>query len=140
MRGHELGGRYSQDPIGSDAPRGKNREQRKHRNDGTTWTPTEARLREASLKQFCHLEGSTNSEAYRTSPAWCVGCNGRRLAEEDGKCEGCLRREYEESTSEPTINGLIKWRLKRRGVAGPLFNEVCEVPDWLQFAIPARWK
>lgn len=68
--GFEYGGRYKDDPIGSDKPRGKNREQRKHRNDGATLTPTEQHIKNNLMKQFCRMEGSTNSEAYRNASCW----------------------------------------------------------------------
>ena len=77
------------DPVGSGNPRGKARSQRKHRND-PGWTPTESRKRDNLMKQFCKLEGpSGNSEAYQASPAWCSGCNGRRLAVREGQCDNC---------------------------------------------------
>ncbi len=68
-KGYEMGGRFSQDPIGSET-RGKNRERRKHKNDGPTLTPTEAHIKSNLMKQFCHLEGGTNSEAYRAASCW----------------------------------------------------------------------
>lgn len=89
--GHEMGGRYREDPVGAES-RGKNRERRKHRNDGPTLTPTEKHMKDGLMKQFCKLEGSTNSEAYRNSPAWCSGCNGRRLAGESGFCADCASK------------------------------------------------
>jgi hypothetical protein len=87
-KGFELGGKYSQDPIGS---QGKSLSQRKHRLDGPSWTPTESRQREQLMKQFCKLEGqSGNSSAYINSPVWCPGCNGKRLrAVARGLCERC---------------------------------------------------
>lgn len=51
-RGYELGGKYCQDPIGSDKPRGKASSQRKHRNDGPSWTPTELHRRNELMRQF----------------------------------------------------------------------------------------
>lgn len=51
-RGHEIGGKYREDPVGSEAPRGKNREQRKHRNDGPSWTPTEQHIKNNLMRQF----------------------------------------------------------------------------------------
>lgn len=39
---------------------------RKLARDGKTWTPTEQRLRDKLMKQFCHLEGAAGAtEAYR---------------------------------------------------------------------------
>lgn len=82
-------GRVDGDPIGSEKPRGKARNERRGRND-PGFTPSEHRKRDVLMKQFCRLEGpSGNSEAYQASPAWCSGCNGRRLAVLDGLCESC---------------------------------------------------
>jgi hypothetical protein len=39
-------------PIGSEKPRGKDRSQRKHREDGKTWTGTEQRLKNKLMRQF----------------------------------------------------------------------------------------
>lgn len=90
-RGYDIGGRYSADPIGSDAPRGKDRSQRKSGRDGPSWTPTESRRRDTLLRQFLQRDGSQgNTDAYLASPVWCPGCDGRRLREQ-GKslCARC---------------------------------------------------
>lgn len=70
LKGYGINERYSQDPIGSNEPRGKSRERRKHREDGNTLTPTEQHIKNSCMKQFCSLEGSTNSEAYRAASCW----------------------------------------------------------------------
>ncbi len=77
-RGYEMGGKFSSDPIGSDAPRGKNRERRKHRNDGNTLTPTENHIKQNLMRQFMKNPeggGIGNSESYRNSECW--DANGR---------------------------------------------------------------
>lgn len=84
--GFELGGKYSNDPIGSERSRGKHRYQRKSKLDGPSWTPTEQRHRNQLMKQFCKLEGGTNSEAYRASPLWCGKCCGMMVGGRCGKC------------------------------------------------------
>lgn len=90
-RGYDVGGKYSQDPIGSDQPRGKDTSRRKHRND-PGWTPTELHQRNALMRQFMkNPEGEQVGEAYKASPAWCRGCDGRRLAMSDGLCGSCCR-------------------------------------------------
>ena len=62
--GYEYGGRYSQDPIGSQKSRGKSRSQRKHRNDGPSWTPTEQHRRNELMRQFMrNPEGSGGASA-----------------------------------------------------------------------------
>ena len=95
-RGHEIGGKYREDPIGSDVPRGKSTERRKHRNDGPSWTPTESRIKNQLMRQFMrNPEGTAHasSEAYRASPAWCPYCEGRRLrAAHLVSCEQCCER------------------------------------------------
>ncbi len=48
----EAGGKFREDPINSNVPRGKNREQRKHRNDGPSWTPTEQHIKNNLMQQF----------------------------------------------------------------------------------------
>lgn len=58
------------DPAMSHEPRGKDCSERRGRYD-SGWTGTEQRLREQCLKQFCKLEGSTNTEAYKSSSVWC---------------------------------------------------------------------
>lgn len=65
------------DPVGSERPRGKDRSERRGRFD-PGWTPTETKIRDACMKQFCKMpEGSPNTEAYVNSPVWCrhPGCS-----------------------------------------------------------------
>lgn len=58
-------GRVNGDPVGSEKPRGKDSSQRKSRADGKSWTPTESRIRDQLMKQFCkNPEGSQNTPAY----------------------------------------------------------------------------
>jgi hypothetical protein len=54
-------GRLDGDPVGAEAPRGKNREQRKSARDGKTWTPTEQRKRDTLMRQFLRLDGPKGS-------------------------------------------------------------------------------
>jgi len=64
--GHELGGKYREDPINShkDAGRSRGLEAKKHSRDGASWTPTESRIRDGLMKQFCKLgEGSSGNSA-----------------------------------------------------------------------------
>lgn len=92
-RGWGLGEKHRDDPIGSDAPRGKNLEQRKHSRDGNTLTPTEQHIKNGLMRQFMvNPEGGGvgNSGAYRSSPVWC-DCGRRMKAEGQQKCELCLR-------------------------------------------------
>lgn len=80
-KGYGIGERHSQDPIGSDAPRGKDTSKRKHRND-PGWTPTEEKLRNQAMRQFMrNPEGSANRDesAYKASTVWCRGCDGKRM-------------------------------------------------------------
>jgi hypothetical protein len=50
--------------------RGKNASQRKGRYD-SGWTPSESRLREKLMKQFCKLEGASgNGSAYVNAQCW----------------------------------------------------------------------
>lgn len=96
-RGFELGGRFRENPIGSE---GKSVSQRKAARDGKTWTPTESRLRDKLMRQFVKgtLDGTKgNSAAYTGSPLWCRGCDGRRMAVEGGLCGDCAW--YLEQTS-----------------------------------------
>jgi hypothetical protein len=51
-KGYELGGKYSADPIGSDAPKGKSCAQRKASKDGPTLTGSEQRLKNELMRQF----------------------------------------------------------------------------------------
>lgn len=81
------------DPVGSEKPRGKDTSQRKHRNDGTSWTPTERTIKDRLMKQFTHLgEGACGqSEAFRESPLWCSKCGMRPKtgSGETGLCAKC---------------------------------------------------
>ncbi len=94
QKGYEYGGRYSQDPINSHHEKGRSRslsQQKSGRDIGLT--PSEKRQKAVLMRQFMkNPEGSTNSEAYRNSAAWCKGCNGRRLAEAGGLCASCTER------------------------------------------------
>lgn len=96
-KGWGVGQRYAEDPIGSDAPRGKNREERRHRNDPGL-TPTEQHIKNRLMNQFRRTgEGpGGNSEAYRVSPAWC-GCGRHFKAEGQWQCDRCLAT-YPEAT------------------------------------------
>jgi hypothetical protein len=71
MKSHRVDG----DPIGSEKPRGKSRHRRKSGRDPGALTPTEQHQKNNLMKQFCRLEGSLNSEAYRNAPCW--DANGR---------------------------------------------------------------
>ena len=62
--------RVDGDPIGAELPRGKSRFRRKGGRDGGAFTPTEQHQKNVLMKQFCRLEGSVNSEAYRSAPCW----------------------------------------------------------------------
>jgi hypothetical protein len=99
-RGFDIGGKYREDPVGADVPRGKSTERRKHRNDGTSWTPTEARLKNELMRQFMHNpEGTAHADddAYKNSPAWCPHCDGRRLRDEGYDCcTSCRVRRQDE--------------------------------------------
>lgn len=48
----EAGDKYRNDPIGSQAPRGKERSQRKGKLDGPHWTPTERTIKANLMNQF----------------------------------------------------------------------------------------
>ena len=80
-------------PVGSDAPRGKDRSQRKHREDGKTWTGTEQRIKNGLMRQFMKTgEGpGGNSEAYREAECWCA-C-GRLKTTGMGECKRCRHAE-----------------------------------------------
>lgn len=66
MKSHRVDG----DPIGSEAPRGKARFQRKSGRD-PGFTPTEQHHKNQLMKQFMkNPEGTTNSEAYRAASCW----------------------------------------------------------------------
>jgi len=95
MRDYEIGGKHSSDPINSHVPRGKDTSKRKHRND-PGWTPTEEKIRNQLMRQFMkNPEGSAHADtdAYKNSPVWCVGCNGRRMAVMGGLCEACWPKD-----------------------------------------------
>lgn len=86
-RGFEMGGRFHQDPIGSEKARGKSAHRRKSGRDPGL-TPTENARKAKFLKQFTKLEGSVNSEAYRNAECWC-DCPFGGLRGENGKCSRC---------------------------------------------------
>ena len=93
MKGYGVGDRFSQDPIGSHEPRGKDTSQRKHRND-PGWTPTEEHQRNQLLRQFMkNPEGSAHQDvgAYKAASCWCE-C-GRGLKNESGSCAKCSAAE-----------------------------------------------
>lgn len=92
-RGYGVGEKYAADPIGSNESRGKNRERRKHKLDGPTLTPTESHIKNNLMRQFMrNPEGSADRDdsAYKSSSAWCRGCDGKRLAVSNGYCDQCL--------------------------------------------------
>lgn len=98
-KGHGINEKYAENPIGSDEPRGKNRERRKHKLDGSSLTPTEAHIKNSLMRQFMrNPEGSEGRDesAYKSASCWCSGpCGGRRLAIRNGRCEGCAQaHEY----------------------------------------------
>lgn len=64
-------------------------EKRMGRYDGS-YTPTEQRIKDGLMKQFCSLESSTNSEAYTSAPCWCEKC-GRLRDSEEMRCSRCVR-------------------------------------------------
>lgn len=96
-KGHEIGGKNKEDPTGSVRPRGKSREKRAHRLDGPTLTPTEQHIKNGLMNQFRRTgEGpGGNSEAYRTSAAWC-DC-GRHFKVAGGPCYECAKEQAEKS-------------------------------------------
>lgn len=71
-KGHELGGRYREDPI---AARGKSSSQRKAGRDGPSWTPTELHRRNQLMRQFMRTGegGGGNSSAYKNNYAAVFG-------------------------------------------------------------------
>jgi hypothetical protein len=107
-RGYELGGKFANDPVGSDVGRGKNRELRKSSRDGNSLTPTEQHKKNELMRQFMRTGeggGGGNKEAYVNSPVWC-DC-GRRM-----KLEGrdvCVRCDMtvDERGVEPTSGRLL---------------------------------
>jgi hypothetical protein len=69
--GRKKRGRIDGDPPLSEHSRGKDRSQRKSARDGSTWTPTESRKRDALMRQFLQRDGTQgNSEAYRNAGCW----------------------------------------------------------------------
>jgi|ERR1700755_2094896 len=101
-RGFELEGRYREDPIGSE---GKSLSRRKHRLDGTSYTPTEQRTKDGLMRQFCkQVEGVylRDVAAYTSSPVWCPFCSGRRMRMAEGKsCAPCARAALEAARLPP---------------------------------------
>lgn len=60
--------------------------------DGPSWTPTEQRMREASLRQFMKLDGPKGTtDAYRASDIWCDCPFGGLKVEGEDKCVRCLK-------------------------------------------------
>jgi hypothetical protein len=91
-RGYGVGEKFSQDPVGSDESRGKNRERRKHKLDGPTLTPTESHIKNSLMRQFMkNPEGSEGRDesAYKSASCWCSGCDGKRLVVVAGLCATC---------------------------------------------------
>ena len=87
MKSHRVDG----DPIGSEAPRGKDCSEQRGRYD-PGWTGTELRMRNSLLRQFMkNPEGEPPSEAYKNASCWCPGCDGKRLVAdtERGLCSSC---------------------------------------------------
>lgn len=91
-KGFDFGGKYSQDPIGSEKARGKDTSQRKHRLDGTSWTPSERYLKDKLMRQFMRTgEGDGGvSEAYRAASCWCAYCGRHFRVEGADVCFSCL--------------------------------------------------
>ncbi len=93
-KGFELGGKYANDPIGSEKPRGKDTYRRKSARDPGL-TPTEQRQKNELMRQFMtNPEGGGigNSKAYRESAVWCQRCNGRRMNAPDmDTCMECAQ-------------------------------------------------
>lgn len=88
------------DPVGSGNPRGKVRSRRKHRNDAGL-TPTEQHRKDVLMRQFTSGDGPKgNSPEYLNSPAWCRGCDGRRLASTEGLCGACGSKECAQAINE----------------------------------------
>lgn len=85
-------GRQNGDPIGSEAPRGKSRSQRKGRYDAG-WTPTESRKRDQLLRQFIKgYDGPRgNSAAYTGSSVWCACGRGMNRRAKNGSTVPCVR-------------------------------------------------
>lgn len=90
-RGFEFGGRYANDPIGSDKPRGKSNYRRKSGRDPGL-TPTEQHQKNELMRQFMKNPeggGIGNTDAYRSAECWCE-C-GRLKLSELGKCAQCAK-------------------------------------------------
>lgn len=107
-RGYDIGGRYSQDPIGSQGE--KSLSQRKSSRDFGL-TPTEKFQKNQLMKQFCRLEsGVEDVEAYRNAPCWC-GCE-RGLRGESGLCAKCEAEAVQNYLDEdPALRGRVSpWR------------------------------
>lgn len=77
--------RSNGDPV--DSPRGKSLERRKGRFDGG-YTPTEQKIKDNLMKQFCHLPEGTagNTQEYREAECWCA-CG--RLKSTPTQCARC---------------------------------------------------
>lgn len=79
------------DPIGSEGPRGKSNEQRKHREDGKTWTGTERTIKDKLMRQFMkNHEGTVNTVAWQNSPVWCEDCGMYMKVSGKRVCKKCL--------------------------------------------------
>lgn len=91
-KGYEMGGKYRDDPIGSDKPRGKSSQRRKHRNDGPTLTPSERHKKNGLMRQFMRTgEGpGGNTPEYRAASCWCAECGRHFRAEGAEVCFSCL--------------------------------------------------
>ncbi len=89
---NRIGGKWRENPVHADESRGKNRERRKHREDGPTLTPTEAHIKGQLMRQFMkNPEGTSlaDTNAYKSSPAWCRTLMCKHLATKDGLCDDC---------------------------------------------------
>lgn len=131
-RGYEIGGRYKDDPIGSEGPRGKSRGQRKSGRDGPNWTPTEQREKNQLMRQFMRFgsgAGAGVSAAYREGydaidwRGWSARMNdaireGFRLGEEaESKRRSIMGRDatFFVSTTDPrpaVLGGALPLHLK----------------------------
>jgi hypothetical protein len=61
---------------------------KKGRYDGG-YTPTEQRIKDGLMKQFCKLpEGSQNTAAYTSAECWCA-CGRLKDQEHGDKCRRC---------------------------------------------------
>ena len=97
----EVGGKHREDPIGSTGPRGKSLEQRKHKLDGPSWTPTERVIKDRLMRQFMKTgEGAGgNSSLWRQSEVWCLACGNYPKAG-DGSTHLCVRCQAKSDTHE----------------------------------------